>query len=167
MTDDLTHLDSSGRANMVDVGDKQTTARRAVAVGQVFLSEEARRAVAERTLEKGEALAVARVAGISGAKKTPDLIPLCHQIPLDKVSIEFEILDDPSSICIRAEARCHGQTGVEMEALTAVSTAALTLYDMCKAIDRAMRIGRVQLLHKSGGQSGSFDHPDPPAWTQA
>lgn len=165
MSDELTHLNEAGEANMVDVGAKEQTARRAVAIGRVFLNEKARTAVESGGLEKGEALSVARVAGIMGGKKTSELIPLCHQIALDKVSVRFAFVSEPSSIAIRAEARCHGQTGVEMEALTAVSVAALTLYDMCKAVDRQMTIGEVRLAHKSGGRSGTFDNPDSIDWS--
>jgi cyclic pyranopterin phosphate synthase len=165
MSDELTHLNEAGEANMVDVGDKAQTARRAVAIGRVYMNDEARRAVESGGLEKGEALSVARVAGIMGAKKTSELIPLCHQIALDKVGVQFEFVEEPSSIAIRAEARCHGQTGVEMEALTGVSVAALAIYDMCKAIDRAMTIGEVRLAHKSGGRSGTFDNPDNIDWS--
>lgn len=165
MSDELTHLNEAGEANMVDVGDKAQTDRRAVATGRVYLSESAREAVASGGLEKGEALSVARIAGIMGAKKTSELIPLCHQIPLDKVGVQFAFIAEPSSIAIRAESRCHGQTGVEMEALTAVSVAALAIYDMCKAIDRAMTIGEVRLAHKSGGRSGTYDNPDDIDWS--
>jgi cyclic pyranopterin phosphate synthase len=165
MSDELTHLNEAGEANMVDVGGKESTARRAVAVGRVFLNEKARRAVESGELEKGEALSVARIAGIMGGKKTSELIPLCHQIALDKVSVQFQFVSEPSSIAIRAEARCHGQTGVEMEALTAVSVSALAIYDMCKAVDRAMTIGEIRLTHKSGGRSGTFEHSDTLDWS--
>jgi cyclic pyranopterin phosphate synthase len=165
MSDELTHLNEAGEANMVDVGGKESTARRAVAVGRVFLNEKARRAVESGELEKGEALSVARIAGIMGGKKTSELIPLCHQIALDRVSVQFQFVSEPSSIAIRAEARCHGQTGVEMEALTAVSVSALAIYDMCKAVDRAMTIGEIRLTHKSGGRSGTFEHSDTLDWS--
>lgn len=165
MTKELTHLNDAGEANMVDVGHKSKTQRRAVAVGRVFMSEEARKAVEEGSLAKGEALAVARLAGIMGAKKTAELIPLCHQIPLDKVSLRFQSVPEEGAIAIWAEARCQGQTGVEMEALMAVSMASLAIYDMCKAIDRSMEIGGVRLAHKSGGRSGPVDEPDDIDWT--
>lgn len=164
MSDDLTHLNEAGEANMVDVGAKDSTARRAVAVGRVYMSDRALRAVESGSLEKGEAMSVARIAGIMGAKKTAELIPLCHQIPLDKVSVAFQTVEEPACVAIRAEARCHGQTGVEMEALSAVTVAALAIYDMCKAVDRSMEIGAVRLVHKSGGRSGTFDAPDDIDW---
>lgn len=165
MSDDLTHLNEAGEANMVDVGAKDATARRAVAIGRVYMSDRALRAIESGTLEKGEAMSVARIAGIMGAKKTAELIPLCHQIPLDKVSVAFQTVEDPGCVAIRAEARCHGQTGVEMEALSAVTVSALAIYDMCKAVDRSMEIGAVRLVHKSGGRSGTFDAPDDIDWS--
>ena len=151
----LTHLNEKGEAHIVDIGDKAVTRRRAVA--QARLSGEAGTiaAILGGGLKKGDALAVARIAGIMAAKKTSELIPLCHPIALTKVSVEIEG-DGPGSILILATAETTGQTGVEMEALTAASTAALTLYDMAKAIDRAMVISDLCVIEKSGGKSGDF-----------
>ncbi|MNL30915.1 Cyclic pyranopterin monophosphate synthase accessory protein [compost metagenome] len=155
MAGGLTHLNEKGEAHIVDIGDKAVTRRRAVA--QARLSGEAGTiaTILGGGLKKGDALAVARIAGIMAAKKTSELIPLCHPIPLTKVSVEIEG-DGPGSILILATAETTGQTGVEMEALTAASTAALTLYDMAKAIDRAMVISDLCLVEKSGGKSGDF-----------
>lgn len=155
MAGGLTHLNEKGEAHIVDIGDKAVTRRRAVA--QARLSGEAGTiaTILGGGLKKGDALAVARIAGIMAAKKTAELIPLCHPIPLTKVSVEIEG-DSATSILILATAETTGQTGVEMEALTAASTAALTLYDMAKAIDRAMVISDLCLVEKSGGKSGDF-----------
>ena len=150
----LTHLDDSGSARMVDVGDKPATAREATAAGTITMSREAIAAIREGTAKKGDVLAVARVAGIMAAKKTSDCIPLCHAIALSSVTIDFEIGD--TSVTTTATARTSGQTGVEMEALSAVSVALLTIYDMAKALDRAMVIGNIRLLAKSGGRSADF-----------
>jgi cyclic pyranopterin phosphate synthase len=152
--DDFSHLDDSGRARMVDVGDKQPTARAAVASARVRTRPEVVRQIAARAAAKGDVLAVARVAGIQAAKRTAELIPLCHPLGLDTVTVDFELAEE--TVAVRAEARCHGKTGVEMEALTAAAVAALTIYDMCKAVDRAMVIERVQLEEKAGGKSGRF-----------
>jgi len=152
----LTHFDPAGQARMVDVGDKPETQRSAVARGVVQLSPEAFRAVAEGRIGKGDVLGVARLAGIMGAKKTPDLIPLCHPLPLSSVGLEFELLEAERSIAITATCKTTGRTGVEMEAMTAVTVAALTVYDMVKAIDKAVVIREVRLLEKSGGKSGPF-----------
>ena len=156
----FTHFDESGGAWMVDVGGKDDTDREAVAQGSIFMSPECFQMVSEGTAKKGDVLGVARVAGIMGAKKTPDLIPLCHVLNLTKVSVDFE--KDPSGCRIRAvcTVKCTGRTGVEMEALTGVSTALLTIYDMCKAIDRSMEITGIRLLHKEGGKSGVFDRQE-------
>ena len=151
----LTHLNDKGEAHIVDIGDKAVTRRRAVAQARIVALPETVAAIMGGGLKKGDALAVARVAGIMAAKKTSDLIPLCHPIPLTKVSVEIEAEGD-RAILIRASAETTGQTGVEMEALVAASTAALTLYDMAKAIDRAMVISDICLLEKSGGKSGDF-----------
>ena len=151
----LTHLNDKGEAHIVDIGDKAVTRRRAVAQARIVALPETVAAIMGGGLKKGDALAVARVAGIMAAKKTSDLIPLCHPIPLTKVSVEIEAEGD-RAILIRASAETTGQTGVEMEALVAASTAALTLYDMAKAIDRAMVITDICLLEKSGGKSGDF-----------
>jgi cyclic pyranopterin phosphate synthase len=151
---DFSHLDGAGRARMVDVGDKQPTARVAVASARVRTRAEVVEQIAARAAAKGDVLAVARVAGIQAAKRTAELIPLCHPLGLDTVAVDFELSGE--LVSIRATARCHGKTGVEMEALTAATVAALTIYDMCKAVDRAMVIERVQLEEKSGGKSGHF-----------
>jgi len=155
----LTHFDSAGQARMVDVGDKPETQRSATARGVVQLSPEAFRAVAEGRIGKGDVLGVARLAGIMGAKKTPDLIPLCHPLPLSSVALEFELLEAEHSVAIVATCKTAGRTGVEMEAMSAVSVAALTVYDMVKAIDKAVVIREVRLLEKSGGKSGPFKAP--------
>ncbi len=159
MTRGLTHLNARGEAHIVDIGDKAVTRRRAVAQARVLAQPETIATIMGGGLKKGDALAVARVAGIMAAKKTSDLIPLCHPIPLTKVSLEIEA-DGLAAILIHATAETTGQTGVEMEALLAASTAALTLYDMAKAIDRGMTITDLCLLEKSGGKSGDFSRPD-------
>ncbi len=148
----LTHLDAAGAAHMVDVGTKATTAREAIAEGRISMSAEALSAIREGTAKKGDVVAVARVAGIMAAKKTSDLIPLCHPIALTSVTVDFDFEDN--GIRVRATARTAGQTGVEMEALTAASVALLTLYDMAKALDKAMVLSGIRLLAKSGGRSG-------------
>jgi cyclic pyranopterin phosphate synthase len=155
MAGGLTHLNEKGEAHIVDIGDKAVTRRRAVAQARLLAQPETTAAIMGGGLKKGDALAVARVAGIMAAKKTSDLIPLCHPIPLTKVEVEIEA-DGDGAILIHATAETTGQTGVEMEALLAASTAALTLYDMAKAIDRAMVISELCLLEKSGGKSGDF-----------
>lgn len=155
MSGGLTHLNAKGEAQIVDIGDKAVTRRRAVAQARVTALPATVATIMGGGLKKGDALAVARIAGIMAAKKTADLIPLCHPIPLTKVSVDIEA-DGDSAILINATAETMGQTGVEMEALVAASTAALTLYDMAKAIDRAMVIGDICLLEKSGGKSGDF-----------
>ena len=152
----LTHIDESGAARMVDVGDKSTTSRVAVAEATVTMQPETLALLEAGGHKKGDVLAVARIAGIQAAKKCSDLIPLCHALMLDSVALQFEL--EPAASCVRIEACCKltGKTGVEMEALTAVSVAALTIYDMCKAIDRGMEIGGIALLRKEGGRSGSW-----------
>jgi cyclic pyranopterin phosphate synthase len=150
----LTHFDESGRAHMVDVGAKEITARRAVASGFIRMQPETVALVREGRAAKGDVLAVAQVAGIMAAKKTCDLIPMCHPLMLTKVEVAFAIEDDGIGIEVTVETR--GQTGVEMEALTAVSGAALTIYDMVKAVDRGMTIESIQLQEKEGGQSGHW-----------
>ena len=152
----LTHIDQSGNASMVDVSAKPDTERIAVATGSVAMRPETLRLVADNAFDKGDVLAVARIAGIMGAKQTSSLIPLCHPLPLSRIAVDFDLDMDASAVRITAEAKTTGKTGVEMEALTAVSIAALTIYDMCKAVDRAMRIESVRLTRKSGGQSGDF-----------
>lgn len=152
----LTHFDAKGDAVMVDVAAKPVTERVAIAGGSIVMQAETLKRIREGQIAKGDVLAVARLAGIMAAKKTGDLIPLCHPIGLDAVSIEFAIDDARSAVDVTATCKVHGRTGVEMEAMCAVSVAALTIYDMCKAIDRGMRIGEVRLLKKSGGKSGDF-----------
>jgi cyclic pyranopterin monophosphate synthase len=152
----LSHVDESGAARMVDVSGKQETRREAVAAGSVRMRPETLALIQEGGLPKGDVLAVARVAGIMAAKRTPDLIPLCHPLPLSSASVDFNFDAERSTVLIEARAACTGVTGVEMEALTAVSVAALTIYDMCKAVDRGMRIEDVHLVRKSGGRSGAF-----------
>ena len=154
--DRLSHVDEQGRASMVDVGDKPTTDRTAVAQGTLTMRPETLALITEGRIEKGDVFTVARLAGIGAAKKTWDLIPLAHQIPLSHVSIAFEPDAAAGTITITATTRTTAQTGVEMEALTAVSLAALTVYDMCKAVDRGMTIGPVRLLEKQGGQRGDY-----------
>ncbi len=157
MTGELTHFDAQGRARMVDVSGKESTARVAVARGTVTMAPETLRRISGGEIAKGDVLAVARLAGIMAAKRTHDLIPLCH--PLALTAVELDLRTDPArdAVDIEATVRTTGKTGVEMEALTAVSVAALTVYDMCKAIDRAMRIGDIRLAHKSGGKSGTYE----------
>lgn len=154
MTLKPTHLDDSGAAHMVDVGAKSATQRRAVAAGRITMSAEALAAIRSGNAPKGDVLSTARIAGIMAAKRTSDLIPLCHPLALSKVGVDFEWLDD--GITVTATAATTGPTGVEMEALTAASVALLTLYDMAKALDRAMVIGDIRLLEKSGGRSGDW-----------
>ncbi len=152
----LTHLDDEGRAHMIDVGDKAETERVAVARGAVHMRPETLRLIAEGGVPKGDVLAVAQVAGTMAAKRTPDLIPLCHPLLLTQVDVAFEIDEEASRVEIIATVRCRGKTGVEMEALTAVSVAALTIYDMAKAVEKTMRIGDIRLVRKSGGRSGEI-----------
>ena len=150
----LTHLDADGAAHMVDVGDKAVTRREGVATGRIVMSAAAVAAIRAGAVKKGDVIAVARVAGIMAAKRTSDLIPLCHPLPLTKVSLDLAIDDD--GVTATALAATEGKTGVEMEALTAVSVALLTVYDMAKAIDKAMRIEGIRLLEKRGGRSGDW-----------
>jgi len=152
----LTHLDEQGRARMVDVTAKESTARRAVAAGEVVLRRKTLDLIRDRTLPKGDVFSVARVAGIMAAKRTAEWIPLCHPLPLSSVSVSFGVDEARNAVCIEVEVKCFGATGVEMEALTAVCAAGLTIYDMCKAVDRSARIERVRLLRKSGGKSGDI-----------
>lgn len=153
----FTHFDAEGKAVMVDVSDKDETERVATAIGSITMQPETLALILEGGVKKGDVLSVARLAGIMGAKRTPDLIPLCH--PLALTSVKVELKADPSRNAVDIEATCKlkGRTGVEMEALTAVSIAALTVYDMCKAVDRGMRIGDIRLVHKSGGKSGTYE----------
>ena len=152
----LTHLDEQGRASMVDVGWKPDTEREAVARGFISMQPETLRLIKEGLVKKGDVLATGRLAGIMGAKQTPQLIPLCHPIPLNQVTVDFEVDDQRNGIHITATAKTEAKTGVEMEALTAVSVAALTLYDMCKSVDRGMRIQDIRLVKKVGGKSGEI-----------
>ena len=152
----LTHLDEQGNARMVDVGRKPETEREAVARGAVSMQENTLALIKSGGVEKGDVLSVARIAGIMAAKRTAELIPLCHPLPLDQVDVDFELNESSSEVRITATARTTAKTGVEMEALTAVSVAALTIYDMCKAVDRGMRIEGVRLVRKQGGQSGEI-----------
>lgn len=151
---DLTHLDAAGAAHMVDVGGKAATRREAVATGRIEMAAEAARAIRDGTALKGDVLAVARVAGIMAAKRTSELIPLCHPLPLTRVAIDLVV--DESGVTATATVATEGKTGVEMEALTAVTVTLLTIYDMAKAIDKGMTIGGVQLLTKTGGKSGDW-----------
>jgi cyclic pyranopterin monophosphate synthase len=160
MSKQLTHLDDTGRASMVDVGDKPDTERMATAAGRVYMQPETLRLIHEGALKKGDVLTVARIAGIMAAKRTSELIPLCHPIPLTKIAVDLEIDSETSVIDITATVRTTGKTGVEMEALTAVSVAALTIYDMAKAVDREMRIGDIHLQEKRGGTHGDYVAPE-------
>ena len=153
---DLSHIDEQGRARMVDVGAKPDTQREAVARGLVTMKPETLKLVAEGAISKGEVLSVARVAGIMAAKNTPHLVPMCHPLLLTHVEVDLRLDIDISAIEITATVRTTGKTGVEMEALTAVSGSALTIYDMCKAVDKAMRIEKVRLVSKTGGKSGDI-----------
>ena len=154
---EFTHFDSDGNAHMVDVGSKPATARCAIVKGHVKMAPATLQMIIDGTAKKGDVLGVARLAGIMGAKHTATLIPLCHPMGLDHVSIDMQPDDKLPGISIIATCSVTGPTGVEMEAMTAVSTAALTIYDMCKAVDRGMEIGAIRLTHKSGGKSGVFD----------
>lgn len=154
MSEKLTHLDEQGRATMVDVGDKPDSERLAIAAGAVYAKSATLELIRAGNLKKGDVLTVARIAGIMAAKKTSELIPLCHPIPISKIQVDLWL--DETSIQIQATVRTIGKTGVEMEALTAVSVAALTVYDMAKAVDREMRIGDIRLLEKRGGVHGDY-----------
>lgn len=161
----LTHLDEQGQARMVEVGGKEITRREAVARGEVSMRPETLEMILAGKVSKGEVFGLARVAGIMAAKKTPDLIPLCHPLALTGVDVRFRSDRERSRVEIEAKARTTGQTGVEMEALTAVSTAALAIYDMCKAVDREMVISAIRLVHKSGGKSGVFQRAGEEIWS--
>ena len=152
----LTHFDESGQAHMVNVGDKASTHRIAIATGKITMLSETLKMVGAGTHKKGDVLGIARIAGIQASKKTSDLIPLCHPLALTHVSLEFQTNVKYNSITCQVKAETTGPTGVEMEALTAVQVALLTIYDMCKAVDRGMVIGDVKLLEKSGGKSGTW-----------
>jgi cyclic pyranopterin phosphate synthase len=153
----LTHFDGKGDAHMVDVSDKDVTARVAVAEGHIRMARDTYDIIAEGRAKKGDVLSVARLAGIMGAKKTPDLIPLCHPLPVTKVTVELTLDPDLPGVRVEGAVKTTGQTGVEMEALTAVSTACLTVYDMAKAVDKAMEIGGIRVLLKDGGKSGRYE----------
>lgn len=155
----FTHFDAQGHAWMVDVGEKQDTRREAVARGSIFMSRECLDLVKQGGMAKGDVLGTARVAGIMGAKRCSELIPLCHLLNLTKLAVDFEIHEERNEIQAVCTARTTGKTGVEMEALTGVSVALLTIYDMCKAVDKAMEIGEIYLEQKSGGKSGDFRNP--------
>ncbi len=155
----LSHIDETGRAAMVDIGAKPETQRVAVATGTVRMLPATLALIQANAVTKGDVIATARLAGIMAAKQTATLIPLCHPLALSSVALEFAFETDPAAVTIEATARLTGRTGVEMEALTAVSVAALTIYDMCKAADRGMEITGIRLLHKSGGKSGAWDAP--------
>lgn len=158
---EFTHFDKSGNAAMVDVGAKGGTVRTAVAAGRIHMSRECYDTVRAGTAAKGDVLAVARIAGIMAAKKTPDLIPLCHALNLNNVSVDFSFNNDACAIEAACTAKCTGVTGVEMEALTGVSVALLCIYDMCKAVDKAMKITGIRLLEKTGGKSGDYTREEP------
>ena len=152
----LTHFDAQGKAHMVDVGDKSETRRVAVATGAIRMLPATLNSILEGSAKKGDVLGVARIAAIQGSKRTSELIPLCHPIPLTRIAVEFETDQATSSVTCTVTAETVGRTGVEMEALTAVSVALLTVYDMCKAVDRGMQIEHIRLLKKSGGKSGAW-----------
>lgn len=153
---DFTHFDESGRARMVDVGDKDITKRTAVASGRVLVNPDTFELIRSGGMKKGDVLATAQIAGIMGAKRTPDLIPMCHPLFLNGVRLDLSLNEEDHAVEIRAEVSCQGRTGVEMEALTAVSTAALTVYDMCKAVQRDMEITDIRLVQKTGGVHGDY-----------
>lgn len=156
----LTHIDYDGKASMVDISDKTSSARRAVATAYVSMTAQTLSLIKANNIAKGDVLATARIAGIQGAKQCPMLIPLCHPLMLSKVSIDFEIDDTLSRILIKCECKLVGTTGVEMEALTGVSIAALTIFDMCKAADPSMVIGDIKVISKEGGKSGRWEHAE-------
>lgn len=153
---ELTHFNQEGRSRMVDVSNKPVTHRTAVAAGEIGMAPEVLQAIRAGTVKKGDVLAVAQVAGIMAAKRCFELIPMCHPLPLTGVDLSFSLQDQPPRVEIRAEVSCTGVTGVEMEALTAVSAAALTIYDMCKSMGKNMVIGSIRLVRKSGGKSGDY-----------
>jgi cyclic pyranopterin monophosphate synthase len=154
MSKSLSHIDETGRARMVDVGKKPDTLRVAIAKGEVKMSAETLALIEVGAMKKGDVLTVAQIAGVMAAKRTADLIPLCHPLPLNHINIDLELNPDLPGVLITAEVQTTGKTGVEMEALTAVSVAALTVYDMAKAVEKTMRIGNIRLVEKHGGQSG-------------
>ena len=153
----LTHLDNQGRASMVDVSEKPETKRIATAKGRIYMTAETLALIDKGGVKKGDVYTVARLAGIMAAKKTADLIPLCHPLPIQNVQVDLVSNTEGNYVDITATASLYGRTGIEMEALSAVSVAALTIYDMCKAVDKAMRISDIRLTHKSGGKSGTYE----------
>jgi len=153
---DLTHFNQAGEAHMVDVGDKSTTKRVAVAAGKIIMLEDTFELIKQGNHKKGDVLGIARIAAIMAAKKTSDLIPLCHPLALTKVTVDFKLLEEECAVECRVQAELSGQTGVEMEALTSVQIGLLTIYDMCKAVDRGMVITDVRLLEKAGGKTGHW-----------
>jgi len=159
---DFTHFNEQGRAKMVDVGEKPVTVRTAVAAGRVLVNRDTFRLIETGGMKKGDVLTVAQVAGIMGAKRTPDLIPMCHPILLDGINLELSLDEERCAVEILATVSCAGRTGVEMEALTAVSTAALTVYDMCKAVQKDMVITDIRLLQKAGGVRGDYERESDP-----
>lgn len=154
MSSELTHVDDKGQARMVDIGDKPDTSREAIAKGEIVMHAETLALIEADSIAKGDVLGVSQLAGVMGAKRTAELIPLCHPLPLNQVTVDFEIDHDLPGVKITASAKTHGKTGVEMEALTAVSIAALTIYDMAKAAEKTMRIQNIRLIEKQGGRSG-------------
>ena len=157
---DFTHFGKEGRAKMVNVGEKPVTARTAVAAGRVLVNRETFELIKSGGMKKGDVLAVAQVAGVMGAKRTPDIIPMCHPIMVDGIDLELALDDDLCSVEIKASVSCDGRTGVEMEALSAVSVAALTVYDMCKAVQKDMVISDIRLISKTGGVHGDYERKD-------
>jgi len=162
----LTHFDEKGQARMVDIGAKPETARKARARGTVFMSPNTLELIKAGGIAKGDVLGVARIAAIMAAKRTSELIPMCHPLLLDSVDVDFRINEERKAVEIEACVRCHGKTGVEMDALTAVSVAALTIYDMCKAVDKMMVIGEIRLVEKFGGKSGHFLREGEEEWAE-
>lgn len=160
MSEKLSHINGQGRARMVDVGEKKVSRRIARAKGTIKTDPKTLDLILSDKIPKGDVFAAARIAGIQAAKKTSELIPLCHILPLDSVSLEIEADREQSTLVLTSEVKCTGRTGVEMEALTAVSVAALTIYDMCKSVDRGIEIMNIRLTHKSGGKSGTWDRPE-------
>ncbi len=156
----LTHFDKQGRSRMVDVTEKENTVREAIAKGDVYMKAETFNMIMDRKISKGDVLGVAQTAGIKGVKKTSELIPMCHPLNITSVEISFDPDEEAAKIGITARVKLSGKTGVEMEALTAVSTAALTIYDMCKAVDKGMKITNIRLIEKSGGKSGMYIRDD-------
>ena len=156
MEQGFTHFDEQGNARMVDISQKEPSSRRAIARGSILVSKEIMEAVREKQVPKGDVLGIARTAGIMGVKQTPFLIPLCHTLLLDKCNVDFELSPEENRITAYCTVKCQGKTGVEMEAITGVTTALLTIYDMCKAIDKRMEITDIHLVEKTGGKSGEF-----------